>query len=82
MRYHSPRRLAEVVPAEPLPTRAELEPFRPALYVSRVVPEADEVSLTIRLHHREEYDLPIDECEERCLKAIRMRLRALGIAER
>jgi hypothetical protein len=64
------------------PTRAELAPFRPALYDSRVVPDADEVSVTIRLIHREGYDRPVDACEERCLKEIRARLRALGVQER
>jgi len=77
------RRLAEeVVPAEERSSRTELVPFRPALYDSRVVPGADEVSVTIRLIHREGYERPIDECEERCLKEIRARLRALGIQER
>lgn len=77
------RRLAEdVVPPDDRPSRTELDPFRPALYESRVVPEADEVSVTIRLIHRNGYDRPLDACEERCLKEIRARLLALGIRER
>ncbi len=76
------RRIAEaVVPPEGRPTRSELEPFRRALYESRVVPNADEVSVTIRLFHKEGYDRPIDACEEQCLKEICGRLRALGIPE-
>ena len=77
------RRIAEeVVPVERRPSRTELVPFRPALYESRVVPGADEVRVTIRLIHREGYERPVDECEERCLKEIRARLRALGVRER
>lgn len=77
------RRIAEeVVPTDERPSRTELTPFRPALYDSRVVPGADEVSVTIRLVHRDGYDRPIDACEERCLKEIRARLRVLGIRER
>ncbi len=77
------RRIAEeVVPPDDRPSRTELTPFRPALYESRVVPDADEVSVTIRLIHRDGYDRPVDACEERCLKEIRARLRALGIRER
>lgn len=77
------RQIAEqVVPAEERPTLAELAPYRPALYDSRVVPGADEVSVTIRLIHRDGYDRPVDPCEERCLREIRARLRALGITER
>ncbi len=77
------RRIAEaVIPTEARPSRTELEPFRPALYESRVVPAADEVSVTIRLIHKDRYDSPIDACEERCLREIRVRLHALGIPER
>ena len=77
------RRIAEeVVPSDDRPSRTELEPFRRALYESRVVPGADEVAMTIRLIHREGYDRPVDACEERCLKEIRTRLRALGVRER
>lgn len=77
------RRIAEdVVPPDDRPSRTELDPFRPALYESRVVPGADEVSVTIRLIHRSGYDRPIDACEELCLKAIRARLRDLGVRER
>ena len=77
------RRVAvELNPSGERPSRTELEPFRPALYDSRVVPGADEVTVTIRLIHREGYDRPIDACEERCLKEIRARLRDLGIPER
>lgn len=77
------RRIAEdVVPTGERPSRTELVPFRPALYESGVVPGADEVTVTIRLIHREGYERPVDACEERCLKEIRARLRALGIRER
>jgi hypothetical protein len=77
------RRIAEeVVPSDDRPSRTELAPFRPALYESRVVPDSDEVSVTIRLLHRDGYDNPVDRCEERCLKEIRSRLIALGIPER
>lgn len=77
------RRIAEdVVPPDDRPSRTELDPFRPALYESRVVADTDEVSVTIRLIHRDGYDRPVDACEERCLKEIRARLLALGIRER
>ena len=77
------RRIAEqVVPSEERPTRSELAPFHPALYDSRVVPDADEVTVTIRLIHRDGSERPIDPCEERCLKEIRARLRELGVPER
>lgn len=77
------KRIGEfVVPREERPTRLEFDPFRPALYDSRVVPDADEVVLSIRLVHREGYEQPVDACEERCLKEIVARCRELGIPER
>lgn len=76
------RRVAEwAIPAEHRPTRIEIEPFQPALYDSKVVPGADEIAIAIRLVHRDGYERPIDACEERSLKEIRQRLRALGIHE-
>jgi hypothetical protein len=77
------RRIAAfVVPREERPTRLELEPLRPALYDSSVVPGADEIALSIRLVHRQGYDQPVDACEDRCLKEILARLRQLGVPER
>ena len=70
------------LPLEERPTRIQLESTGPALYDSREVPGADEVAITIQLTHREAYAVPIDECEERCLRQIRERLRWLGIPER
>lgn len=76
------RRIAvHAMPGAERATVSVLEPFRPALYESRVVPGTDEVSLAIRLFHREGDERPVDACEEQCLKEIRCRLRALGIAE-
>jgi hypothetical protein len=77
------RRIAEeVVPSGERPSKTEISRFRPALYDSRLVPGADEVSVTIRLIHRDGYERDVDACEERCLREIRARLRALGIRER
>ncbi len=63
-------------------TCAELEPFRPALYESRAVPGADEVALAIRIAER----VPArtgspTAAEERGLRHVRARLRALGVPE-
>jgi hypothetical protein len=77
------RRVAEwAIPNEHRPTRVVIEPFQRALYDSKEVAGADEIAMSIRLIHREGYELPIDACEERCLKEIRERLRALKAQER
>jgi hypothetical protein len=77
------RRIAEcVIPGERRPTQIEFEPFHPVLYDSREVAGADEVAVTLRLAHRDGSERPADDCQERCLKEIRQRLRAMGIRER
>lgn len=42
---------------------------------------AEEVFVAIRVEYRGAMELPVDACEERCLRTIRQRLRELGIAE-
>jgi hypothetical protein len=64
------------------PILTAIEPFDPVLYDSHDVPGGDEVALAVRLSHREHYALPVDAVEERCLKEIRGRLKALGVPER
>jgi hypothetical protein len=71
-----------LMPSEERPTLIAIEPFGRALYDSTTVPGADEVALSVRLTHRGEYHRAVDACEERCLKEMRARLKALGIAER
>lgn len=75
------RRLSSAARRVTIGVETELEPFG-LRSTTRIVPAADEVTITIRLIHREGYDRPIDVCEERCLKEIRARLRDLGIHER
>lgn len=73
------RSLAEWLVCTCPPTRIDVEPYRPALYDSRVVPGADEVALTIRLSHSERYADPLDASQQSCLKVIRGRLKVLAI---
>lgn len=61
----------------------EVEPFRPALYDSRVVPGTDEVALPIRIPVSTQVAAtPASGSAERCLKLIRARLKELGVPER
>ena len=77
------RRLFEhVVPPAPAGSTVDLDPFRPALYESRIVPGADEVALTLRLLRHGDGDQPVDAAGERWLKSVRDALRSLEIAER
>ena len=56
-----------------------VEPFRRALYDSRVIPGADEVALAIRISSPGAQGAAT---QERFLKALRARLRELGVPER
>lgn len=60
--------------------RFEFEPFRPALYDSRVVPGTDEVALPIRIP--QDAATPASGSGERSLKLVRARLKELGVPER
>ncbi len=71
-----------VTPTGQRPTVTQIEPFEHALYDSKQVSGADEVTLTMRLTHRAEYAAPVDPCEHRCLKEIRESLKSLGARER
>lgn len=60
-----------------------LDPLRPALYESRVVPGADEIALAIRITPRADHGAAAARAaEERYLKLVRARLRELGVSER
>jgi hypothetical protein len=62
---------------------AEVVPIDRALYESRVVPGADEVAVGIRIAPRLPERTPDAAArEERCLRAVRSRLRELEIPER
>lgn len=79
---HALEQLARaVLPPADRESRCALEPFRPALYESRVVQGADEICIIVRLFHRTDYERPVDACEERCLRELRQALRSLGARE-
>jgi hypothetical protein len=75
------RRIADaVLPKEIRPSDYEMPVFDHALHeASR---GREDVQLTIEIRHREDYNRPLDECEERCLHEIVAKLRALGAQER
>jgi hypothetical protein len=79
LRSHLERIAGFVLPG-PVGSRVTIDPLRPALYDSRVVPGADEIGLAIRVAHGDRGE-PIDGREERSVKGIRAELGKLGIPE-
>ena len=70
-----------ILPREERPSVYDIESFEPAIHYSPARGNRPEVSLTIRIGHREHFDRPVDECEVRCLEEMKQRLRELGASE-
>lgn len=74
------KRIADaVVPHEVRPSEYVVPAFDHSL---REVGGREDVQLTIEIRHREDYNRPLDECENRCVHEIVGNLRALGAQER
>jgi len=80
--YSDLQRIAEwILPKEERPSRYEIETFDGALYASPTLKDTDQVGLVLKILHRDRGDRPVDDCEERCLRDMRQRLRELGVRE-
>ncbi|MCC6521164.1 MAG: hypothetical protein IT373_00750 [Polyangiaceae bacterium] len=66
------------MPREHRPTNYLVEPRRPALSYSPKRHGASEVTLTVRIVHREHYCEPVDACERQCRAEMSRRLVELG----
>lgn len=71
-----------ILPRELRPTRYEIEPYEPAIHYSASRRNRPDVTLTIRIVHRQGFERPVDECEEHCQEEMKQRLRELGACER
>ncbi|MBI4952230.1 MAG: hypothetical protein HY908_09360 [Myxococcales bacterium] len=67
-----------VAPRQHRPTTYLVDPRRPVLSYAPKRHGASEVTLTLRVVHREHYGEPVDACELRCLAEITRRLAELG----
>ena len=81
--YSELRRIAEwVLPLEERPSRYEIQGFDHALHMAPSKRQRrSEVVVTIVIMHRRDFNRPVDDCESRCLKEMRERLKELGIHE-
>ena len=70
-----------ILPREERPSVYQIESFEPAIHYSPMRRNRPEVSLTIRITHRNHFDRPVDECAVRCLEEMKQRLRELGASE-
>jgi len=76
--YKDLRRIAQwILPNEHRPSFYEIEPHRPAIRATRKRKLREEVTLSIRILHRDHYQDPIDDCEARCLVEMEGRLKQI-----
>lgn len=70
-----------ILPPEGRPSRYEVGPYEQALRYSPMRGNRPDVMLTVRVLHREGFDLPVDACEVRCLEEMKSRLKQLGACQ-
>ena len=75
-------RIAEwILPKEHRASFYEIEPYRSVIRATRKRKLREEVSLSIKILHRDHYEDPIDKCETRCLMEMTDRLKQIGACE-
>jgi hypothetical protein len=81
--YATLRAIADwILPKEERPSRYEIGMYEQALRYSSVRGNRPDVTLSVKIVHRRGFDLPVDECEMRCLKEMKSNLLELGACER
>ncbi|MCI0408644.1 MAG: hypothetical protein L0191_08780, partial [Acidobacteria bacterium] len=70
-----------ILPPEGRPSRYEMDPYDQSIHHSYARGDRHDVSLTIRIFHREDFENPLDACQERCLSEMLRRLKELGAGE-
>ncbi len=80
--YEDLKKIAEwIVPQEHRPSFYKIEPYRPVIRATRKRKLRQEVTLSVRILHRDHYEDPIDKCETRCLLEMEERLKQIGACE-
>ena len=70
-----------IVPQEYRPSRSDLGIYDQAIHYARKRAERPDVVLPIQITHREDYERPVDGCENQCLTEMKQRLREIGAYE-
>lgn len=81
--YNELREIAEwALPIDERPSRYEIQAFDHALHLASAKRfRRREVVVTIVIMHRNDFNRPVDDCENRCLREMKERLNQLGIHE-
>ncbi len=70
-----------ILPRETRPTRYDLEPYETKIHYSQVRNSRPDVSLSMKILHRQGGFDPVDACEVRCLSEMQQRLREVGACQ-
>lgn len=70
-----------ILPPEGRPSRYEQGPYDQSIHHSHARGDRPDVSLTVRILHREDFHKPLDDCQERCLEEMLRNLKNLGASE-
>lgn len=80
--YAALRRIAEaILPQEKRPSGYKINPYDQAYHYSRRRGNRPDVTVAVRILHRQGFDRPVDACEVRCLEEMKQHLRDLGADE-
>ena len=80
--YEDLKKIAQwILPKDHRPSFYEIEPYRPIIRATRKRKLREEVTLSIRILHRDHYEDPIDTCETRCLVEMENRLTQIWACE-
>jgi len=80
--YQDLRKIASwIIPKEHHISRYEIGIFDRAIRYDHVRGNRPDVTLTIKILHRSDFDQPVDECEIQCLTEMKMKLAELGAKE-
>ena len=72
---------SHIIPQESRPSRYEVSIFDSAIHYTRKRRNRPEISLTIKIVHRNGFEQPVDECQSKCLTEMEKNLKALGAFE-
>lgn len=71
-----------ILPRNDRGLNCEIESYNPSISYSPARGNRPDVTLTIRVLHRDGFERPVDDCEVGCLQEMQQRLRELGACER
>jgi len=71
-----------ILPKEQRPSVYYVGSYDRAIRYTPVRGNRPDITLTIKILHRESFERPVDACEVRCLEEMKQRLRELGACER